>query len=120
MKQEKNDIAVCVLGGRICPRFDLSHEIHIYDVKTSDREPSEKIDVSSLSPLESLNLLVGKEVRTVIVGGIQERYQAIFLDHHIKVIWGVMGEVNDVIQVYKKKSLYPGIGRVFDFNKPAR
>jgi predicted Fe-Mo cluster-binding NifX family protein len=112
MKQGKNEIAVCIFQNRVCPRFDLSHEIFIYDNRAPDKGPVEKIDVSKLSPVESLNILAGKEVHVVIVGGIQERYQAMFLNHHIEVMWGVIGEVKDVIRAYTRGTLYPGVGRV--------
>jgi predicted Fe-Mo cluster-binding NifX family protein len=112
MRRGRSKIAVCTYQSRVCPRFDLSREILIYDYHSPEKEPAERIDVSSFSPLESLNVLVAKEVHVVIVGGIQERYQEIFVHHHIKVIWGVIGEVNDAIEAYKKKSLHPGIGKV--------
>jgi len=112
MKQGRNEIAVCTFQNRVCPRFDLSHEILIYDNQAPEKGPVEKMDASALSPEESFSLLVRKEIRVVIVGGMQERYQAMFIDHQIKVIWGVIGEVNDVIQAYRKGTLYSGIGRV--------
>jgi predicted Fe-Mo cluster-binding NifX family protein len=112
MKQGRNEIAVCTFQNRVCSRFDLSREILIYDSGAPENGPVEKIDASSLSPAESLNVLVRKEVQAVIVGGIQERYQAMFFSHQVKVMWGVIGEVNDVILAYTKGTLYPGIGTV--------
>ena len=112
MRQGRNQIAVCTFQDRVCSRFDQSREVLIYDKQASEKGPVEKIDVSTLSPVESLNLFVRREVQAVIVGGIQERYQAMFLNNHIEVIWGVIGEVKDVIQAYIKDTLYPGIGRV--------
>jgi hypothetical protein len=32
------------------------------------------------------------------------------LHHDIDVIWGVVGEVNEVREAYMKGALYPGIG----------
>jgi predicted Fe-Mo cluster-binding NifX family protein len=112
MKRGKSEIAVCAFQNRISPRFDLAREILIYDNQAPEKGPQEKIDVSSLSPVESFNILVKKEIEVVIVGGMQERYQAMFLNHHIEVMWGVIGEVNDVTQAYMRGTLYPGIGRV--------
>jgi predicted Fe-Mo cluster-binding NifX family protein len=112
MKQGRNEIAVCTFQNRVCPRFDMSHEILIYDNQAPEKGPVEKIDVSTLSPVESLDILARKEVHVVIVGGIQERYQAMFLNQHIEVMWGVIGEVSDVIRAYMRGTLYPGVGRV--------
>jgi len=112
MKQERNEIAICTFENRVCSRFDLSRKILIYDNQAPEKGPVEKMDVSSLSPVESLNILIRRGVQVVIVGGIQERYQAMFRNQHIEVMWGVIGEVNDVIRAYMKGALYPGIGRV--------
>jgi len=51
-------------------------------------------------------------VEVVISGGMQKRFQEIFFRNSIDVIWGVTGEVNDVVEAYKKGVLYPGIGRI--------
>jgi predicted Fe-Mo cluster-binding NifX family protein len=112
MKQGKNEIAVCTFLNRVCPRFDLSHEILIYDTETFEKGPLEKIDVSSLLPEAIFNQLARREIQVVIVGGMQERYQAMFLNDHIEVIWGVIGEVSDVIRAYRSGVLYPGVGGV--------
>ena len=114
MKQGRHEIAVCTYQNRVCPRFDLSHEILIYDSEVPENGPVEKIDATALSPEGCFRILVKREVQVVIVGGIQDRYQAMFLDHRIKVIWGVIGEVNDVIAAYIRDTLYPDIGRVSD------
>ena len=112
MNRGRNEVAVCTFENRVCSRFDLSREILIYNNQAPEEGPVEKMDVSSLSPVESLNILASKEVHVVIVGGIQERYQAMFHRNNIEVIWGVIGEVDDVIRAYMRGALRPGIGKV--------
>ena len=114
MKQGRQEIAVCAFQKRVCPRFDLSGEILIYDHEAPENGPVDRIDAAAFSPEDCFSILVKRKVQVVIVGGIQERYQAMFLNHQIKVIWGVIGEVKDVIRAYLRDSLYPGIGRVSD------
>ena len=114
MKQGKKEIALCTFQNRVSPRFDLPREIFIYNNQEPEKGPVEKIDATALSPEDCFSILVKRKVRVVIVGGMQERYQAMFLNNEIKVIWGVIGEVNDVIAAYIRDTLYPDIGRVSD------
>jgi predicted Fe-Mo cluster-binding NifX family protein len=102
-RKNKENIAVCSFRDRVCPRFDLTNEMLIFDRKRVEKEPIEKVDVSHVSPNKILNILREKDVRIVISGGMFRR-------NNIDVIWGVAGEVNEVVEAYMKGSLYPGIG----------
>ena len=109
-RKNKEKIAVCNFRDRVCPRFDLTHEMLIFDRKRVGKGPVEKVDVSHASPKKILNILREREVSIFISGGMQERFQEMFRRNNIDVIWGVAGEVNEVVEAYMKGSLYPGIG----------
>ena len=109
-REDKEKIAICSFRDRVCPRFDLSHEMLIFDAKRAQTEPIEKVDVSHLSPERILNMLMEREVKVVISGGIQERFQEMFRRNNIDVIWGVAGDVGDVVEAYTKGALHAGIG----------
>jgi hypothetical protein len=115
MGRETRNVAICTFENRVSPRFDLSIEILIYDQQDlPEKGPLEKIHASSLTPEEKVRVLFEKEIEAVVVGGIQERYQEMLLSHQITVIWGVIGELKEVLHAYRRDSLYPGIGRVSD------
>jgi predicted Fe-Mo cluster-binding NifX family protein len=109
-RNNKEKIAICSFRDRVCPRFDLTHEMLIFDGKRVEKEPIEKVDVSHVSPERILNILREREVRIVVSGGIQERFQEMFRRNNIDVIWGVAGDVGDVVEAYTKGALFPGIG----------
>ncbi len=102
--------AICTFTNRICHRFDMTQKIIILNGPSlAERE---EIDASSLSPEESLDLLIQKGIGNLIVGGIQDRYRCLLLDNRVQVISGVIGEVEDVVQAYAKGDLYSGIDDV--------
>ena len=104
-KSKSWKIAVCSFKGRVCPRFDLAPEILVFRIDHSQEEPAEKIEVSNLSPEKIMKVLTQRKVRVVISGGIQERFQRMLLDNKIDVIWGVRGDVRDVVHAYIRGSL---------------
>ena len=109
-RDTKRRIAICSFQNRVCPRFDRSHEVLIFDGKSPQKEPIEKVDVSHVPPKKILNILAEKEVGIIITGGIQKRFQEILLHSNIDLIWGVAGEVHDVLEAYRKGVLRSGIG----------
>jgi hypothetical protein len=106
----KEKIAICSFRKRVCSRFDLTREILFFGGKNAHNKPIERLDVSRVSPEEILHILAEKEIGIVITGGIQKKFQEMFLHSNIDVIWGVAGEVNEVLEAYMKGALYPGIG----------
>lgn len=112
MEDKRFHVAVCSYQGRVCPRFDLTQEIVIYDRRQIKRGPLERLSVFFLSPEEVFHLLVSEKIRTLIVGGIQSRFEAMLFHHDIEVIWGIIGTVEDVIEAYDRKRLRIGMGKV--------
>lgn len=108
----KRKIAICSFQSRVCPRFDLTREMLIFHAKSPQGEPIEKFNMSRVSPEEILPILAGRKVGVIITGGIQKEFQEMLLHNNIDVIWGVAGEVHDVVEAYMKGALYSGIGAV--------
>ena len=106
----KEKIAVCSFRKRVCPRFDLTHEMLIFEGEPAHNEHIEEVDVSHFPPEKILNMLLEREVKVIICGGIQGRFQEMFRQNDIDVIWGVVGEVDDVMRAYAKGALHPGFG----------
>jgi predicted Fe-Mo cluster-binding NifX family protein len=108
----KRKIAICSFQNRVCPRFDLTHELLIFDAKNPLKRPLGTINVSEVPPEELFDMFAENKVEVVISGGMQTRFQEMFLRNSIDVIWGVTGEVDDVVEAYRKGMLYSGMGRV--------
>jgi predicted Fe-Mo cluster-binding NifX family protein len=108
--ENRGKVAICGFENRVCPRFDLTRDILIFD--GSGMEKIEEIDVSLVDPEKKLKALADMDVSILITGGIQERFQEMFHQANIRVIWGVIGEIKDVLEAYQKGILYSGIGPV--------
>ena len=96
-RDTKGNVAICSFRDRGCPRFDLTHEMLIFDGKGVRGEAIEKIDVSHVSPEKILRMVVKREVKAFISGDIQEIFREMFHRSTINVIWEVTGEVHDVV-----------------------
>jgi predicted Fe-Mo cluster-binding NifX family protein len=109
MRRKKTKIGVCSFQGRVCPRFDLTPEILIFDMSRSGDKHTEKIEVQRNSPERVIKLLAQKDVSVVVSGGIQGEYQRMLQSKKIDVIWGVTGRVQDVVRAYGEGVLDPGV-----------
>ena len=109
-KDTKRRIAISSFKNRVCPRFDLTREMLIFDEENPQNKPIERLDMSRVSPEKILHILAEKEVGIIITGGIQKRFQEMLLHSNIDVIWGVAGEVDEVLEAYMQGALHPGVG----------
>ena len=110
--KKEGKIAICAFERRVCPRFDMTREVLILDGRDPGREPAEQMNLSRFSPEDQVRMLVQTGIHLVIVGGIQERFQQMFHRQNIEVIWGVMGDIKDVIRAYRQGLLHSGVGPV--------
>ncbi len=111
-KKKDGKIAICAFERRVCPRFDMAPQVLIVDRNDPGKGPAAELDLSWVSPEDRLRILVEAGVQVVIVGGIQERFQQMFCRQNIEVIWGIMGEIGDVIRAYHQGLLHSGVGAV--------
>jgi predicted Fe-Mo cluster-binding NifX family protein len=109
MSGKKTKIGVCSFQGRVCPRFDLTPEILIFDISSSEDEYTERIEVQSAAPQKIINMLAQRDVSVVVSGGIQRKFQKMLQSKRIDVIWGVAGPVRDVVRAYGEGILDPGV-----------
>ena len=89
----------------------------IYDFKISSAKPIERIDIVGVSVEKILNILLRREVEVIICGGCEEKFQVILRGIHIEVVWGVAGELTDVLKAYIGHALTCGIGLVSSSHK---
>ena len=113
-KRKKRKISICSYLNRVCPRLELGPEIFIYDFEISRSKPIEMVDISSVSTEKILNVLLRREVEVIICGGCEEKFQVLLRGNHIEVIWGVAGNLPDVLEAYIGHRLTCGIGLVPD------
>jgi predicted Fe-Mo cluster-binding NifX family protein len=103
-------IAIPINGGRIAPRLPLAKELIIVELQEKREMGREKVDISLLHPLEIPDFLASQGVTKVIAGGVTWHLQEALRLNNINVIWGIMGDVDEVLAFYLKKGLQDGMG----------
>jgi predicted Fe-Mo cluster-binding NifX family protein len=66
--------------------------------------------VKGCSPEEIPELLSKEGVELVICGGMNDCFQELFQERGIGVIWGIIGDVEDVLTAYQANQLVAGMG----------
>ena len=103
-------VAIPLYRGRVAPRLAFAKEALIATVRGGKVLEKEQIDLSSLSPLEIPRALAEQGVTVLIGGGIEPLLGRMLRAHNIEVIWGIIGEVDDVLSLYLSNGLRVGMG----------
>ena len=99
------NIAIPIYGKRVMPRFGCTREIMIVSVEDGKIGPKKRLPIESQAFWLLPDLLVAEHVSVMICGGIHPRFQEAIQAQNIRLIWGVMGEWNDVLQAYLQGTL---------------
>ena len=87
------------------PRFGCTREIIIVTVE-GDRVAARKRVLMTSEMFVSLpELLASEQISVVICGGIHPRFQEAIQGQNIQLVWGVVGEWQDVLQAYLNGTL---------------
>ena len=103
-------VAVMLYGARVSPRFTYSQRALVVDMDGRQGIHRRKIPVKGCAPENIPELLWKEGVELVICGGMNDCFQELFQQRGITVIWGIIGEVEDVLTAYQTNQLVPGLG----------
>jgi predicted Fe-Mo cluster-binding NifX family protein len=103
-------IAIPINGDRIAPRLPLAKEVCIVELRGKREMGRETVNISLLHHMEIPDFLASQGVTKVIAGGVNWHLQEILRVHNIDVVWGIMGDVDEVLEFYLKKGLQDGMG----------
>jgi predicted Fe-Mo cluster-binding NifX family protein len=99
------NIAISVYGNRVMPRFGFTREIMVVTVE-GDKIVSRKRLTMTQEMFPSLPaMLTSERISVMICGGIHPRFQQAIQEQNIQLVWGVVGEWQDVLQAYLKGTL---------------
>jgi hypothetical protein len=59
-----------------------------------------------------LSILLRGKVEVIICGGCTKNFQEVLRGNNIEVIWGIAGELPDVLKAYRGHTLTCGMGLV--------
>lgn len=88
----------------------FAKEVLIATIRGGEVLERERMDLSALSPLEIPKVLAERGVTVLIGGGIEPPLGRMLRAHNIEVIWGIIGEVDEVLPLYLRKGLRVGMG----------
>jgi predicted Fe-Mo cluster-binding NifX family protein len=105
-------LAIMLYGTRVSPRFGFSQRALIVDIdgRRGHEILRRAIGVRSYHPEQIPEMLSKEEVELVIAGGMNQYFQDLFRDRGIQVVWGIIGDVEDVLAAYRADRLSPGMG----------
>lgn len=103
-------LAVMLYGRRVSPRFGYSQRALIVDIDDHREVHRKTLGMKSYHPEQIPEVLRGEGVDLVIAGGIHRQFQDLFQEHGIAVIWGIIGDVDDVLAAYRAGQLVVGRG----------
>lgn len=103
-------VAIPINNDRVAPRLPLAKEVIIVDLQGKREMGRDKVNIALLHPMEIPDFLASQGVTKVIAGGVNWHLQEMFRVHNIEVIWGIMGDVEEVLAFFLKKGLHDGMG----------
>jgi predicted Fe-Mo cluster-binding NifX family protein len=95
-------IAIPIHGNRVMPRFGCTREILIADIEDGNVLAT-KLIAAGIQAVH--RLLATERVSILICGGIHPRFQQVLQEQNIEIIWGVVGEWQEVLQAYLRGTL---------------
>ena len=103
-------VAIPINNDRVAPRLPLAKEVIIVELQGKREMGRDTVNVSLLHPMEIPDFLASQGVTKVIAGGVNWHLQEMLRVHNIEVIWGIMGDVDEVLGFFLKKGLQDGMG----------
>ncbi|MDD2390245.1 MAG: NifB/NifX family molybdenum-iron cluster-binding protein [Desulfobacterales bacterium] len=112
MKQEHTTdlirIAIPCYETRVMPRFGQAREFYFVtaDTTTARILESKKYRSDHASPLHTIGWLKANHIECVLCGGIHNRFEEALTADGIRVYWGYIGEVEDVLIKWLNEDQY--------------
>ena len=103
-------VAIPINNDRVAPRLPLAKEVIIVEFQGKKEMWRDKVNISLLHPMEIPDFMASQGVTKVIAGGVNWHLQEMLRVHNIEVIWGIMGDVDEVLAFFLKKGLQDGMG----------
>ena len=99
------NIAIPMYGKRVMPRFGCTREIMIVTVEDGQILSRKRLTITQEKFISLPELLASERIAVMICGGIHPRFQQVIQRQNIQLVWGVIGEWQDVLQAYLNGTL---------------
>jgi predicted Fe-Mo cluster-binding NifX family protein len=99
------NIAIPIHGNRVMPRFGCTREMMIVTVEDGRIVSSKRVIVNPQTWVSFPARLAEEGVSVMICGGIHPRFQQALQGQNIQLVWGVVGDWQEVLQAYLNGTL---------------
>ena len=103
-------LAIMLYGTRVSPRYGYSQGVLIVEVGSKGEFVRKTLEIGQCYPEKIPELLSKEGVEVVISGGMNPHFQNLFRLRGIDVIWGIIGEADDVLADFMNDRLITGMG----------
>ncbi len=103
-------VAIPLYQNRVAPRFGFASEFLLVELKSKQEVDRQTLRLEVENPERVAEHLAHEGVDLVLSGGMNMDYQREFRLRNIGVIWGVIGEAEDVLAAFLRGKLYAGMG----------
>ncbi len=113
-------LAIMLYGTRVSPRYGYSQGVLIVEFNNQGEFVRTTLEIDQYYPDKIPDLLSKEGVEVVISGGMNQHFQNLFRLRGIDVIWGIIGEADDVLAAFMTGQLRPGMGCCLAGRRPRR
>ncbi len=99
------NIAIPVHGNRVMPRFGCTREILIVAVENGKVISKKRLPVTQEMFFSLPDFFGAEQVSMMMCGGIHPRFQQAIQEQNIELIWGLIGEWQEIVQAYLNGTL---------------
>ncbi len=102
-------IAIPIFENRISPRFDCAYRFMIVHIDNGEIKEKDTMVLSSINPIQRINELANMSVDTIICGAINKFTFRMIKGKNINIIPWITGDANEVLDLYLRGELEPGM-----------
>ena len=103
-------VAIALYGSRVSPRFGYTRDFLIVELQGKKEIDRRVLTMEISHPARMTDCLAKEGVSLVLSGGMNPHFQEQFRLRNIAVIWGLIGEANDVLASYLDGQVFSGMG----------
>jgi len=103
-------VAIPLYGNRISPRFGYTSDFLIVELQGKKEIDRRALTMEISHPARMADRLASEGVSLVLSGGMNAHFQEQFRLRNIAVIWGLIGEAEDVLATYLDGQVFSGMG----------
>ena len=103
-------VAIPLYENRVSPRFGYTRDFLIVELQGKKEIDRKALTMEINHPARMADRLAKEEVSLVLSGGMNPYFQEQFRLRNIAVIWGLIGEADDVLATHVDGHVFSGMG----------